>query len=42
MKVGKFVGAQMHFRTALKLKKDPAIYHVLALCLAELGDLSNS
>lgn len=32
----------MHFRSALKLKKDAYLYYLIAACLMELGDLANA
>lgn len=42
MKRNKFVGAQIHLRSAIKLKKDPYLYNLLGMCLGELGDLANA
>jgi Bardet-Biedl syndrome 4 protein len=38
----RFVGAQMYIRSALKMKKDPVLYNMLAVCLCELGDRDNA
>ena len=41
MKKGKYVGAQIHIRTAIKLKPDSYLYNMLGRCLFELGDEIN-
>lgn len=42
LKYKKYVGAQLHFRSALKLNKNTQIYNLLAITLSELGDHNNA
>lgn len=42
MKIKKYVGAQIHFRSAIKINKDPYLYSLLGMCLGELGDYANA
>ena len=42
MRKNKYLSAQIHLRSALKLKPDPYFYNLLGICFCELEDYGNA
>jgi len=38
----RFLAAQVHLQSALKINRDPVLFNLLGVCLSELKDYPNS